>query len=56
MVYDVRKELDMARLERQTSFNSSSDNSATSPRLGSETSGLGKPKAKPWANLWKEKR
>lgn len=56
MVYDVRKELDMVRLDRQTSINSPADASGPqSPRLGSE-SARGKAKAKPWANLWKEKR
>ena len=74
MVYDIRKDMDMARLDRQTSVTSAGGSSAaqnttvdqSSPRLlGSESSQTPqdqrpppnkKPKAKPWANLWKEKR
>jgi len=61
MVYDVRREIDLARLDRQTSVSSlSSAGNDTSDRLGSEASATGPPrkstKAKPWANLWKEKR
>ena len=65
IVYDMRKEMDMARLERQTSVTSmgaatANDTSRTSPdgRLASESTPrrTSKPKAKPWANLWKEKR
>lgn len=61
-VYDVRKEMDMARLERQTSSSSTIEDDQSKKQnqvLGSEASPSEKPKrakAKPWANLWKEKR
>ena len=61
----MRKEMDMARLDRQTSVKSmgaatANDTGRTSPdgRLTSESTPrrISKPKTKPWANLWKEKR
>jgi len=57
IVYDMRREMDMARLERQTSGNLAAD--ATDARLAAAQTTprkSTKPKAKPWANLWKEKR
>lgn len=61
MVYDVRKEIDMARLDRRTSTTlSGAAADQSNARLGSEASTSQqtprKTKAKPWANLWKEKR
>jgi len=60
MVYDVRKEIDMARLDRRTSTTlSGAAADQSNARLGSEASSSQTPrktKAKPWANLWKEKR
>ena len=64
-VYDMRKDMDMARLDRHTTEQkaaaaTSNDGAATaSPRLATESQPQRrstKPKAKPWANLWKEKR
>ena len=70
MVYDVRKDIDMARLERQTSARSlknatprtaqnriDSDNDQQAAQESAvQEQRRSKPKAKPWANLWKEKR
>ena len=61
MVYDIRKDLDMARLDRQTSVSSmkpTSAQAAATEEAVQEQQNVTprKPKAKPWANLWKQKR